>query len=132
MREFRLVLRKSIAWSTMAAVPLLAIMLLWPDLILRCFGKDFVAGSGLLQVLALGQFVNAATGPVGVALLMSEREGLVALSNGVAAFLNILLNYLLITEMGAMGAAIATSSCLAVLNLWKLYLCKVKILDQYL
>lgn len=130
--EFRLVLRKSIMWSSMTGVPLLAIMLLWPEMILRCFGDDFTAGGRLLQILALGQFVNAATGPVGIALLMSDREGLVALSNGVAAVVNIFANYLLIAKIGAMGAAIATCSCIALLNLWKLYLCKVKILDHHI
>jgi O-antigen/teichoic acid export membrane protein len=127
--EYRMILKKSVLWSTTATVPLLAVMLLWPEVILRCFGPAFVAGSPLLRILALGQFVNSATGPVGIALLMSDKQGIVALSNGVAALLNIMVNFWLIAKMGALGAAIATSACIALLNLWELYLCKKRVLD---
>ena len=127
LQEFRLILRRSMVWSAIAGFPLLMIMLLWPEAILKCFGEDFAGGSPLLRILAVGQYINSATGPVGMALLMSDQEGPFALSGGVVAVMNILANFLLILKMGALGAALATSLCLAILNLWRLYLCSKKI-----
>ena len=96
---------------TSAAVPQIPSMI----------GPEFLAGSALLVVLALGQFVNVATGSVGYLLMMTGHEKLMRNSVAIAAALNLALNLTLVPVAGAMGAAIATAISLATLNLVATY-----------
>jgi O-antigen/teichoic acid export membrane protein len=67
-------------------------------------------------ILALGQLVNAATGPCGTVLNMSGRVGLNMADNIAALLLNVLLNLWLIPAYGIIGAAVAWAVSLAVVN----------------
>lgn len=106
------------------AIPVLAIMFFFPEVILSLFGKEYMGASHLLQILAVGQFVNVATGSVGFLLNMSGHEkdmrNVVFLSGPVAVILCVVL----IPLYGVTGAAIATAVALASQNLLAVY--KVK------
>lgn len=67
-------------------------------------------------VLALGQLVNAATGPCGTVLNMSGRVAVNMADNLAALVLNMLLNLWLIPAYGIVGAALAWSVSLIVVN----------------
>jgi O-antigen/teichoic acid export membrane protein len=84
--------------------------------LLHVFGKGFTAGSSVLLILAVGQLVNAATGPTGVLLTMTGKQRW-ELANIVSmvAF-NFLLNLLLIPKMGMTGAALAAALSIATIN----------------
>ena len=103
------------------ASPLLLLLVFAPRLVMGLFGPEFLAGSALLVVLALGQFVNVATGSVGYLLMMTGHEKLMRNSVAIAAALNLALNFTLVPVAGAMGAAIATAISLATLNLVATY-----------
>jgi O-antigen/teichoic acid export membrane protein len=114
--------RKSAKLTTVLALPLVVIFAGFPNLIMGIFGPQFKEGSLILVILTAGQFVNVATGSVAQLLVMSGNEKIVRNTIGAAAFGNVLLNIILIPLYGSMGAAIATSLTIAILNLTLAYL----------
>ncbi|MBL4799501.1 MAG: oligosaccharide flippase family protein [Oleispira sp.] len=73
--------------------------------------------SDLLLILAIGQFINLATGPVGNLLVMTKYAVLQSRIVMVMALINVVLNYWLITDYGIYGAAIATAIVVALTNI---------------
>ena len=117
MQHFGELIRLSIRWSSMAALPLLLMILVWPGYLLGLFGNDFVIGTSILQVLALAQFVNALTGATGIALVMIDRHRLVAIGLLVAVILQVSLSVLVFPHYGAPGIAVVTTVISAGLNI---------------
>jgi O-antigen/teichoic acid export membrane protein len=109
--------RQSTALMVLVVTPLLALMIIFPGLILRLFGPDFESGAPLLRILSIGQFINVATGSVGYLLMMTGHERVLRLNLILATILNLWLCLWLIPDMGPLGAAIATAVPLAVMNL---------------
>jgi O-antigen/teichoic acid export membrane protein len=96
------------------AAPVLATFVIFPRQVLGLFGDGFSGSPQVLSILALGQFVNVITGSVGYLLTMCGYERLQRNNFALCAALSVALNVLLVPRMGAMGAAIATSTTLAV------------------
>jgi O-antigen/teichoic acid export membrane protein len=117
LREAGAILRRASLVAVAGSLPLFAVMLLLPSLPLGFFGPQFLDAKPLLRILAFGQFVNAATGPVGFALVMTGREQPFAWATAGAAVLNVIGNFLLIPLYGAVGSATATAASVAILNL---------------
>lgn len=90
------------------AMPLVAIMILFPAQLLRvAFGPEFVIAAPALAIMAGGQFVVALRGPIGAMLSMSGNEP-AQLKLTVAGFVLLLvLAYILIPIYGLTGAAMA-------------------------
>ncbi len=105
----------------LAAAPLVAIMLIFPAKLMLLFGEDFVAGAHLLQILAIGQLINVATGSVGYLLMMTGHEKDMRNSLLLVAPCSVLLSFLLIPSYGATGAAFATALAIASQNLFAVY-----------
>ncbi len=113
--------RRSTLLTTVASVPLLLMFLVFPEKILSLFGPQFEAGAQVLMVLTMGQFVNAATGPVGYLLNMSgyhRIEGRIAV---VGALMTVGLCLVLIPLWGIVGAAAANAMATASCNLLRVY-----------
>ena len=109
--------QNSLKLTTFLASPLLILFLLVPNWIMQLFGPQFVGGTAVLMILAVGQFVNASTGPVGFLLMMSGNEKAVRNNITVAAGLNLVLNVFLIPQYSIIGAAVATSLAIATMNI---------------
>lgn len=93
-----------------AGAPLLLVCIFAPQWILGLFGPEFTAAATPLVILALGQFVNLAMGPIGGVLIMTHHERW-SLAYGVVAALGATLLCLwLIPKMGVTGAAIAVTA----------------------
>ena len=116
IRQVRAVVRKAMLVSTLGTLPIFAGMIFFPQFLLGFFGQEFVTGAPLLRILALGQFINAVTGPVGYALLMTERERAFALTVGASALINIAGLLLVVPVWGAVGAATVTAASITLLN----------------
>lgn len=84
--------------------------------ILSIFGSEFLVAEEALVVLAVGQAVATATGPVGYVLSMTEYERIELWNTVGVSLLNVGLNYVLIQQWGIFGAAVATALSLALLN----------------
>jgi len=112
---------------TFLSMPVLLLFVIAPTQVLEMFGPHFTAGATVLVILAVGQFVNVATGSVGYLLMMSGHEKLMRNNIITSAALNVVLNVMLIPKYGIIGAAIATAICIATMNImstvlvyWKL------------
>jgi O-antigen/teichoic acid export membrane protein len=114
-------------WTLIAAAPAILVLLLVPDLILQIFGPQFREGAGVLRILALGQFVNVATGSVGVLLVMTGHEKLMRNIVAASAALNLLGNLVLVPRYGAIGAAASTALSLAFMNILSWYMVRKKL-----
>lgn len=101
------VARKSIFMLLLISSPLLITILVVPEWILALFGPEFVAASPALRILALGQIVSLATGPVGVILLMTKHERWSLAHALIGAVVGGLLCWFLIPDLGMIGAALA-------------------------
>lgn len=108
----------------MFAAPVLLLFIVAPSWVMGLFGPEFTTGGTVLLVLALGQFINVATGSVGFVLIMTGNERLARNNTVIAATVSLVLNVLLIPRLGALGAAIATAASIASLNLSAAYLVK--------
>ncbi|MDO8444904.1 MAG: flippase [Deltaproteobacteria bacterium] len=104
------------------ASPILLIFVLVPEQVMGLFGPQFLEGALVLSILAIGQFINVATGSVGYLLLMSGNEHLMRNTITVSALLNVFLNLIMIKSGGVIGVAVATAISLAGMNLVLAYL----------
>ncbi len=113
--------RHSTLLVTVLAAPAFLLFMLCSTFVMALFGSDFSHGGEVLRVLAIGQFVNVATGSVAFLLMMCGYEQLTRNNQFVAACLVLALNALLIPSYGAMGAAVATTAALIVQNMLAAY-----------
>ena len=116
------ILRRAMLWSALGSAPLFLVMFLFPKPLLGLFGPEFTEGADILRVLAVGQLVNAATGPVGFALLMTGRERAFAATTAAVAVATVAGSLLAVPAFGAVGAAVVTAASVATLNLSQLAL----------
>jgi O-antigen/teichoic acid export membrane protein len=103
-------------WLCYSSMVIFAAIAVFRVELLHVFGKGFTVGSSALLILAVGQFVNAATGPTGVLLTMTGKQRW-ELANilSMVAF-NFVLNLLLIPKLGMTGAAVAAALSIAIIN----------------
>lgn len=118
----------SIRAILLLALPLVLVFILFgEDILGLIFGAEYTPGYKPLVILALGQLVNAATGPVGALLNMTGHERDTLRGIGVAAAINIALNAFLIPFYGMIGAAIATTVSLTTWNIMLCYLARLRL-----
>lgn len=118
---------KSVKLTSIFALPIAGVMLVCPSLLMSFFGAEFTKGALLLQILAIGQFINAITGSVGSLLIMSGHERdlrNVTLVSGVSA---ILFTWVLTVQFGVVGAAVGTAIAVATQNLLGVYIVKKRL-----
>jgi O-antigen/teichoic acid export membrane protein len=111
----RLLTRAS-RWVFFGSLPAVVIVLVFAGPILDLFGDDFGVGVDALRILCLGQFVNLATGFAGTILIMIGDAGSVTKAAAVSTGVNLLLCAVLVSDLGAEGAAVASASSVAVMN----------------
>jgi O-antigen/teichoic acid export membrane protein len=103
-------------WVTAFTVLGFAFLWIFSQDVLNLFGTVTRETRIALVVLGAGQMVAASTGVSGYFLIMSEYERLEAVNTSIVAVLNVVLNFVLIQELGLLGAAIATAISLALVN----------------
>jgi O-antigen/teichoic acid export membrane protein len=105
--------------SIFAAIPIALVLIVFGSNIIELvYGKSYVDAHSALGILCLGQLVNALTGFVHIILNMMgfERETLRGVLYSVG--LNITLNFVLIPQYGANGAAISAAISIAAVNVY--------------
>jgi O-antigen/teichoic acid export membrane protein len=100
--------RNSARLTTLISLPYVVLFLLIPGWIMGIFGQEYVEGGVVLALLAISQFINAATGAVGYLLIMTGHEKTMRNITLSTSVLKIALFFLLIPPMGYTGAALAT------------------------
>lgn len=107
-------------WILRLSLPAFVVLLVFPKELLGLFGPGYVDAVAVTVLLAVGQLINAISGPCGTLLNMAGRVRLNLVNNVAVLILNIALNLLLIPPYGIVGAAIAWTVALAVVNLARL------------
>lgn len=103
-------------WITLAALATLLPLLVFAEFVLSLFGPDFTAATTAFRILLLGQFVNAAAGPVLQIMNMTGKENDVAGILVATTAVGIGLNAVLIIGFGLNGAAAAAALTLVAWN----------------
>ena len=104
----------------------LLIFVLFGKYILNFWGSEFIYAYPILITLSIGQFFNISSGCSGLLLTMTGHEkvhGYISLSS---LLVNIILNIVLISKYGALGAATATAITISLENITKLLFVKKK------
>ena len=100
-----------------AVFPFVLLCVLIPEWLLSWFGPEFRSGATALVILALGQFVNVATGSVATLLAMTHNETAIRNAHFVSVIVNLAAALVLIPTLGILGAAAASAIALALANL---------------
>jgi O-antigen/teichoic acid export membrane protein len=106
-----------IFWPTLAVSIFLIVSGKW---VLFLFGGEFVSGYTILCVLIFSAIINAATGPVTILLTMTGHQNVCARVFSICTVIIIILHTTLIPIFGAIGAAFAVLSTIAISRMWLL------------
>jgi len=117
LKRLQSVITKSARIVFFLSLPIAVFLIFEGRLALWLFGKEFIAGSGALAILSVGQLINASAGSVGLILAMTGHERDIAVGVGISAVVNVILNAVLIPYFGVKGAAIATSTSMIMWNI---------------
>lgn len=109
------------------ALPVIGVMLIFPSWLMGLFGEGFAEGSQLLQIFAVGQFINAITGSVGYLLMMSGHERDMRNVTLISGSTALGLTWLLTIGFGATGNAVGTAIAVATQNLLAVYFVKKRL-----
>jgi len=104
-------------WIFIVNLPVFLVTVLFAKPILSIFGQDFAGGTWVLIILSGGILINAATGICGVMIVMTGYTWLTTLNSILALGITIVLNLILVPEMGEVGAAIAGVVAMSILNI---------------
>ena len=118
---------KSVKLISLFALPVIGVMLVFPSFLMSLFGSEFKEGAILLQILAVGQFINAMTGSVGFLLIMTGHERDLRNITLMSGSLTLFLTWFLTTQFNIIGAAIGTAIAVATQNLLAVYFVKKRL-----
>ena len=110
--EINILLRKLLQFNIGLGLPItVGIIMLSDDIMYLVGGDAYLQASSIISVLMLNFLFSLVGGSfLGNAILIpSKKEKYYMLVCSITAVINIILNYLLIPDFGALGAAIATA-----------------------
>ena len=96
-------------WNLLATVPLFVMFIAMAKPLMAVFGDNFSEGALVLSLLAVGELVNIATGPVGTLLTMAGYERVVLWASLGQLVATACLLIVLLPWLGLLGAAAAAS-----------------------
>jgi len=102
---------------TYITLPITTILIVFGKYFLSLFGEAFVAGYSALVIIAIGLLFNAMSGSVGQVLNMTQHQQILKRFTIISVVVNIVLNYILIKQLGYIGAAYASVVSNITLNL---------------
>jgi O-antigen/teichoic acid export membrane protein len=107
---------RSAAIATLFSLPLVLAFLAVPQLFLGAFGPAYLRGVTPLRLLAIGQLVNALTGPVGPVMIAAGRQRRYLTMTALTAVAMTVMLALLVPRFGQVGAAISALTSALMLN----------------
>ena len=119
---------KILAYITIPAC--IGIELVAKDAIVVLFGKNFIESANTMRILSISIVTVAFSNFIGYQILITiGKEKIMFLSTVVGAFVNVILNYFMIPNLGCNGAAIASAiteisvtivQCIAIIGVVKI------------
>lgn len=104
-------------WVFSVGLPVFLVQLLFGRALLGAFGSHFRTAEAALIILACGQLVNYASGTAGMMLLNIGRSRLALVNSTAALVLSLLIDPVLISRYGLIGAAVGSAVTLAGLQI---------------
>jgi len=120
-RQLEQLFKRVTTWAVIVTVPAIAVVWGFPDMFLSLFGTDFRSGQPLLLVLTLYPLVRIASGPTGELMQMTRYQNIILFDTIGMISINVILNVVLISILGTIGAAVATTISIAAFELLVLY-----------
>jgi O-antigen/teichoic acid export membrane protein len=106
-------------WCFLLTFPIFVLMFVYPEaLLMRIYGADYVSGSIVLRILALGSIANSYFGFNYHTIMASGDSDLLMKCSLASAGMNVILNFLLIPQYGIVGAAIASSTSFSAIEVF--------------
>lgn len=127
IEEFKQLAIKSTFYLGICAVLAFLAALVFGRAALILFGEAFANDHTLLLILCFAQAINVIVGPVGYIIIAARKEKIMGTYSMLALALNVVLNYVFIQSYQAIGAALATSISLILLNLFCLLYIKIQL-----
>jgi O-antigen/teichoic acid export membrane protein len=130
MAAIRRLYAKSVKVMLLLSAPVFALMLAVPGWVLGFFGPEFSGAVPVLRIMALGQLVNVACGPLGSIIMMTGNERWTLRLSGMSVPLVVALGVLLVGRYGMVGAALASAATLIFRNLFSLWVVRSVIFSR--
>lgn len=115
--QMRRLYKTTTRWAFTANLPIFLLMVLYPRELLLVFGDSYVGGALALSVLAVGELMNAATGICGSIIDMTGYTRLKLVNSVLWVTLITAGNVVLIPQWGVLGAAVASSLSISLVNI---------------
>lgn len=115
--ELKRFLAATTRWILLASLLAGIVVVVFGAQILEFFGRDFTSGYPSLLILTAGHVLVAVLGPLTSFLMMTGRQDSAAVVHVSSAVANVLLNLALIPRFGVVGAAVASSLNLVIMQL---------------
>lgn len=125
--EVRVIFRNSTQIMILAALPLIIFMLIYAEWLMGLFGKEYVEGADVLRILAIGQFINVITGPVGFLLQMTGHEKTLRNNFFISSLIMIVGCFIVVPLYGVFGGAIVVALSMTSQNLLCFFQVKKKL-----
>lgn len=106
-RQIKMTLVLTARGALLLSVPVILIILIGGKWILGLMSPTFVAAYPVLLVLTTGQAIGVLAGQVGTMLVMTDNQRPAMYILSVGALIHLVLLFLLVPEMGLMGAGLA-------------------------
>lgn len=103
-------------WTITVTLLIAAGIAVYTKELLGIFGQDFISGRAVVLTLLFGQLLNAIAFGTGYILMVSDHQYYMLGNQLFFGVVNVVLNYFLINQFGIVGAAAATMSVYAGLN----------------
>ena len=101
-------LRRVSYWNLAVALPILGSMAVLREPLLALFGRGYEAGAAPLVLLAIGQLVLNAAGPLTAVINLSGHPRVTLFDNALVFSANLVLCIVLVPRYGMTGAAAST------------------------
>ncbi|MCD4675932.1 MAG: flippase [Desulfobacula sp.] len=114
--------QSTIKWIFSVMFPFIVLLFIFSDFIISFFGKDFVfTGVVCLQILSVGYLIAAILSPSAAILAMTGHTKVLMYNNIIVLLLSLIMNWILIKQMGIYGAATATTLAMITLNFLRVF-----------
>lgn len=108
IEQIKIEVHKATRLITYATIPIVAILIIFREQLLGLFGEEFILGGNVLVIVSIGLLFNAMSGSVAQVLNMTQHQNTLKKITFISVIVNITLNYVLISSMGFVGAAVAS------------------------
>ncbi|MEE3031045.1 MAG: polysaccharide biosynthesis C-terminal domain-containing protein, partial [Planctomycetota bacterium] len=114
--ELQRLVKRSARLAAIISTPLAMGMMFAPEIPLSLLPPAYLSATCALRILAAAHGINTLFGSVGMVLMMTGHHRDLAVILVLTSILDVILNILLIPQLGDIGAAVATGTSIVVWN----------------